>query len=52
MYTVAGALEADLGDSTTWTGPKTLYPSGVAVTPDGAVVYSDAGANVVRELSS
>jgi hypothetical protein len=52
MYTVAGALEADLGDSTTWTGPETLYPSGVAVTPDGAVVYSDAGANVVRELSS
>jgi sugar lactone lactonase YvrE len=52
MYTVAGALEADLGDSTTWSGPEMLYPSGVALSPSGAVVYSDQGANVVRELSS
>jgi hypothetical protein len=28
-----------------------LYPAGVAVAPDGMVVYSDEGANVVRELS-
>ncbi len=51
MYTVAGALKSDLGGSTTWTGPQMLYPVGVAMAPDGAVVYSDQGANVVREVS-
>jgi len=50
MYTVAGALQGNLGDSTTWTGPEMLYPVGIALSPDGAVVYSDLGANVVREL--
>ena len=50
MYTVAGALQSDLGDSTTWTGPEMLYPVGMALSPNGAVVYSDQGANVVREI--
>ena len=51
MYTVAGALQSNLGDSTAWTGPEMLYPVGIALAPSGAVVYSDQGANVVRELS-
>ncbi len=51
MYTVAGAIPSYSGGSTTWSGPEMLYPSGVAVSRDGTVVYSDQGANVVRELS-
>ena len=33
MYTVAGALQSNLGDSTTWTGPEMLYPVGIRVVP-------------------
>ncbi len=50
MYTVVGFQQTDVGNGTTWEGPEMLYPSGVAVAPDGAIVYSDQGANVVREL--
>jgi DNA-binding beta-propeller fold protein YncE len=50
MYTVAGVQQGSVGVATRWIGPETLYPSGVAVAPDGAIVYSDQGANVVREL--
>ncbi len=50
LYTVAGFQQGDLGDATTWVGPEMLYPFGVAVAPDGAIAYSDQGANVVREL--
>ena len=35
----------------TWIGPHMLYPVGITVAPDGSVLYSDQGANVVRELS-
>jgi hypothetical protein len=52
MYTVAGALTTGNGNqSTKWIDPEVLYPAGVAVASDGAVVYSDLGANVVREIS-
>ena len=52
MYTVSGALPTGPGGaSTNWVGAEMLYPAGVAVAPDGMVVYSDEGANVVRELS-
>ena len=50
MYTVAGALTGDLGDTTMWFGAQMLYPFGVAVAPNGGIVYSDQGANVVREI--
>jgi hypothetical protein len=47
MYTIAGALTTGSGH---WVGTQMLYPVGLAVTPDGTVVFSDQGANVVREL--
>jgi len=52
MYTVAGFQQGDLGNTTAWVGPEMLYPFGVAVAPDGTIVYSDQGANVVRELAA
>ena len=52
MYTLAGAVPTGPGgDSTNWVGPHMLYPVGIAVAPDGSVLFSDQGANVVRELT-
>jgi hypothetical protein len=52
MYTVAGAFTTGTGNQQTkWTDPEVLYPTGVAIAKNGAVVYSDFGANVVREMS-
>jgi hypothetical protein len=53
MYTLAGAILTGPGDSEmTWVGPHMLYPVGIITTPDGSVLYSDQGANVVRKLSA
>jgi NHL repeat len=52
MYTVAGAIPTGNGNQETkWTDPEVLYPAGLAVAPNGTVMYSDLGANVVREIS-
>jgi len=51
MYTVAGALSVDNLDSrTSWIQTRMLDPTGLAVAPDGRLVYADAGADEVREL--
>jgi len=51
MYTAAGELSTGLKNNTTiWVNPHVLDPTGVAVTGAGRLVYSDTGANVVREL--
>ena len=53
MYTLGGALLTGPGASeTTWVGPHMLYPVGIAVAPDGSVLYSDQGANVVPRAIS
>jgi hypothetical protein len=52
MYTVAGALPTNLGNSTQWVGSQMLYPTGIALASNGAVIYADQGANVVREIPS
>lgn len=52
MYTLAGAVPTGPGGaSTNWVGTQMLYPVGIAVAPDGSVLFSDQGANVVRELT-
>ena len=51
LYTVAGALlTATLHNDTTWVGTQMLDPVGIAVSPDGAIVYADHDADVVRVL--
>jgi sugar lactone lactonase YvrE len=51
MYTVAGALGTGSGNQQTrWDKPEMLYPYGIAIASGGRLVYSDQGANVVREI--
>jgi len=51
MYTAAGALSVGiLHDKTTWVQTQMIDPTGVALSPTGRLIYSDAGANAVREL--
>ena len=51
MYTAAGALSVGiLHDKTTWVQTKMIDPTGLALSPAGRLIYSDAGANAVREL--
>ena len=53
MYTVAGALSTDvLHSRTEWIQTRMLYPAGLALTPAGQLVFSDAQAHVVRRLPS
>ncbi|HUC05909.1 MAG TPA: hypothetical protein VL961_10960 [Acidimicrobiales bacterium] len=53
-YTLAGALPVNnaqgVGDGTRWIVTHMDVPFGIAVAPSGAVVFSDNGANQVREL--
>jgi len=52
MYTMAGAFTVGTGNlQTKWKDPEVLYPTGVAIAANGAIVYSDFGENVVREMS-
>ena len=52
LYTAAGALPvktaAGLGDGTRWVLTHMGTPSGVVVSPSGAVYYADAGLDTVR----
>ena len=49
LYTLVGAVPAGAtGDGTRWVASRVTYPSGVAVAPDGEVVFADRGANLVR----
>ena len=49
LYTLVGAVPAgSTGDQTRWVASQVTYPSGVAVSPDGEVVFTDRGANLVR----
>jgi len=49
LYTLVGAVPTGpTQDQTRWVVTRVTYPSGVAVAPSGAVVFSDRGANVVR----
>ncbi len=51
LYTAAGAFAVgSLRDRTTWVQTRLDQPTGVALTPGGRLVYSDSGADVVREL--
>jgi DNA-binding beta-propeller fold protein YncE len=51
MYTVAGAVSTgSLHDVTTWVQTRMLQPAGLALSPDGALVYSDSQVDVVRRL--
>ena len=51
MYTAAGALAVGpLRDQTSWVQTRLDDPTGLALTPGGRLVYSDSGADVVREL--
>lgn len=51
MYTVAGALSVgSLRNRTMWIQTTLRDPTGLALAPDGQLVYSDTGADVVREL--
>jgi len=53
MYTAAGAVSVGiLHDRTTWVQTKMVDPTGLALSPTGRLIYSDAGANAVRELPS
>jgi hypothetical protein len=55
MYTVVGLLptggSVPPGDGTQWVLTRVVYPYGVAVAPDGSIVFSDQGANKVRRIS-
>lgn len=51
MYTAAGALSAGpLDHQTIWIQTHLLDPTGLAMSPEGRLIYSDTEANVVREL--
>ena len=51
LYTVAGAESTgSLHATTDWMRTRMTDPDGLAVTSDGALIYSDSGANVVRRL--
>lgn len=51
MYTAAGALSVGtLRNTTSWVQTRLLDPTGLALSPNGRLVYADGGANVVREL--
>ncbi|HXW35944.1 MAG TPA: hypothetical protein VEJ87_15320, partial [Acidimicrobiales bacterium] len=51
MYIAAGALSTgSLDQQTTWVQTRMLEPDGLAVSSSGRLIYSDSGANVVREL--
>ena len=54
LYTLAGALPVQTavgaGDGTRWVLTHMDTPSGVAVTPDGAVVYSDESTGAVERI--
>jgi trimeric autotransporter adhesin len=51
MYLVAGALSTGTEHAvTTWIRARMLEPTGLVVSTDGRLVYSDAGADVVRGL--
>ncbi len=52
LATVAGAqLTGNLRQDTTWVRTAMNDPDGLALTGDGRLIFSDRGANVVRELS-
>jgi len=51
LYTLVGSVPTGpTQDQTRWVVTRVTYPSGVAVAPSGAVVFSDRGANVVRAV--
>ncbi len=51
MYTAAGAASTGtLHDRTSWVQTRMIDPTGVAVGPGDRLIFSDAAANVVREL--
>jgi hypothetical protein len=51
MYTAAGALSTGtLHNRTTWIQTRLADPTGLAVSTGGALIFSDAGGDVVREL--
>ncbi len=56
LYTVAGAIPvqsaAGAGDGTRWVLTKLGTPSGIAVSPSGAVAFSDAGFDTVRVIGA
>ena len=53
MYTAAGAMSTTvLHDKTTWIQTHLLDPTGLALSSGDRLIYSDAGADVVRELPS
>ncbi|HUA94883.1 MAG TPA: hypothetical protein VMB82_05090 [Acidimicrobiales bacterium] len=52
LYTLVGAVPTGNNDtSTRWIVTQVTTPYGVAVAPDGDVLFSDRGADVVREVS-
>jgi sugar lactone lactonase YvrE len=54
LYTLAGALPVSTsvgaGDATHWVLTHMATPTGVAVSPSGAVVYSDAATGLIRSI--
>jgi sugar lactone lactonase YvrE len=51
MYTAAGAMgTGGLRDGTSWIQTRLLQPAGLTLSTDGALIYSDSQANVVRQL--
>ena len=54
LFTAAGAVPtstaAGAGNGTRWVITPMVTPTGVAVSPSGAVYYSDAGADTVRVI--
>ena len=49
LYTLVGAVPTgSTGNGTRWVAGRVTYPSGVAVAPSGAVVFTDRGANEVK----
>ncbi len=51
LYTAAGAMgTGGLRDGTSWIQTRLLQPAGLTLSTDGALIYSDSQANVVRQL--
>jgi sugar lactone lactonase YvrE len=51
LYTLVGAVPTGNNDTSThWIVTQVTTPYGVAVAPDGDVLFSDRGADVVREV--
>jgi hypothetical protein len=51
LYTAAGAYSVGiLHNRTSWIQTRMLDPTGLAMSTSGRLIYSDSGANVVREL--